>query len=214
MKILLIEDNKEISKNIKEYLELDWAIVDCFFDGVSWLDNAMQKKYDIILLDLMLPWIDWLTISRKLNGRIETPIIIITAKEDIETKLKGFDYWAVDYIVKPFDLRELDARIKVFLYKNHSILYFWEYTLDFNNRVFKKWENDILVWKTEFQILNYIFQNRSRVVSRWEIIEDVWWEDALFDSDSKLDVYISNIRSKFWKDILKTSKWYGYKFNF
>ncbi|MDD3144788.1 MAG: response regulator transcription factor [Candidatus Gracilibacteria bacterium] len=214
MKILLIEDNKEISKNIKEYLELDGAIVDCFFDGVSGLDNAMQKKYDIILLDLMLPGIDGLTISRKLNGRIETPIIIITAKEDIETKLKGFDYGAVDYIVKPFDLRELDARIKVFLYKNHSILYFGEYTLDFNNRVFKKGENDILVGKTEFQILNYIFQNRSRVVSRGEIIEDVWGEDALFDSDSKLDVYISNIRSKFGKDILKTSKGYGYKFNF
>lgn len=98
MKILLIEDNIEISENIKKYLELDWYKIDCFYDWILWLDEALIKKYDLILLDLMLPWIDGLTISRKLNWKITTPIIIISAKEDIETKLKWFEYWVIDYI--------------------------------------------------------------------------------------------------------------------
>ena len=214
MKILLIEDNKEISENIKEYFELDWAIVKCFFDWVSWLDEALIWKYDIILLDLMLPWIDGITVSRKLKWKINTPIIITTAKESIDVKLEWFENWVTDYIVKPFDLRELEARIKIALNKNTAnVVIRWDYELDFENRVFKKSWEDIKIWKTEFQILNYFYDNKSKVVSRSELIESVWWEKALFDSDGKLDVYISTIRNKLWKDILITSKWYGYKFN-
>lgn len=213
MKILLIEDNIEISENIKKYLELDWYKIDCFYDWILWLDEALIKKYDLILLDLMLPWIDGLTISRKLNWKITTPIIIISAKEDIETKLKWFEYWVIDYIVKPFDLRELEAKIKIALNRNNWVFIFWEYSFDFENRIFIKSWQELLIWKTEFQILKLLFENRNKFVSRSEIIEKIWWENALFESDSKLDVYISNIRSKFLKEILKTSKWYGYKFN-
>lgn len=213
MKILLIEDNKEVSLNIKKYLELDWYSVDCFYDWVSWFDNALIKKYDLILLDLMLPWIDGLTISKKLNWKKSTPIIIITAKEDIETKLKWFEHWVVDYIIKPFDLRELEARIKIVTNSRKNLNLFWNLFLDFENRIFKKDNIEISLWKTEFEILHLLYENKNRYVSRSEIIENIWWENALFESDSKLDVYISNIRSKFLKEILKTSKWYGYKFN-
>ena len=214
MKILLIEDNKEISESIKEYFELDWSVVNCFFDWASGLDEAVSGKYDIILLDLMLPWIDGITVSRKLKWKISTPIIITTAKESIDVKLEWFENGVTDYIVKPFDLRELEARIKIALNKNSSsVIIRWDYELDFENRVFKKSGEDIKIWKTEFQIINYFFENSSKVVSRTELIESVWWESALFDSDAKLDVYISTIRNKLWKDILITSKWYGYKFN-
>ncbi len=161
----------------------------------------------------MLPWIDGITVSRKLKWRITTPIIITTAKESIDVKLEWFDNGVVDYIVKPFDLRELEARIKIVLNKNISVVVRGDYELDFENRVFKNKGESIKVWKTEFQILNYLYENKSKVVSRTEIIEYIWWEEALFDSDAKLDVYISNIRNKLWKDILVTSKWYGYKFN-
>lgn len=214
MKILLIEDNLEISKNIKDYFELDWSKVNCFSNWLDALDEAMKNNYDIILLDLMLPGMDWITISRKLQWKINTPIIITTAKESIDVKLEWFENWVTDYIVKPFDLRELEARIKVILNKNNPVFTYLDYEFDFENRVFKKEKKDIKVWKTEFQILKYLFENKSKVVSRTEIIEEIWWERAIFDSDSKLDVYISNIRNKFWKDILKTSKWYGYKFNY
>jgi two-component system response regulator CiaR len=213
MKILLIEDNKDISKSIKEYFELDWSVVNCFYDWASWLDEAVVWKYDIILLDLMLPGIDWLTVSRKLKWKISTPIIITTAKESIDVKLEWFENWVVDYIVKPFDLRELEARIKVTLNTNNSVVVKWDYELDFENRIFKKLWEEVKVWKTEFQLLNYLYENKSRVVSRTEIIENIWWEKAIFESDAKLDVYISNIRNKFWKDILTTSKWFWYKFN-
>jgi len=214
MKILLIEDNKEIAQNIKKYFELDWYIVDCFYDGISGLDILDSKTYDVILLDLMLPWIDWITISRKLKWKINTPIIVISAKEDIDTKLKWFENWVLDYIVKPFDLRELDIRIKIVLNKNNLVFNSWNYSFDFENRIFKLSWNEINVWKTEYQILKFLFQNKNRFVSRWEIIEEIWWENSLFESDWKLDVYVSNIRSKFFKDLIKTSKWYWYKFNY
>jgi len=206
MKILLIEDNRDISLNIKKYLELDWFFVDCFYDWELWLDNAVNSKYDLILLDLMLPKIDWITISRKLQWKINTPIIIISAKEDIDTKLKWFNYWAIDYIVKPFDLRELDVRIKNILWKK-------DFSFNFDARVFiKKWE-EIKLWKTELQIIKLLYDNKSRFVSRTQIIEYVWWEKYIFLNDNKLDVYISNIRNKLWKLSIETSKWFWYKFN-
>lgn len=211
MKILLIEDNKEISNNIKQYLELDWYIVDCFYDWESWLDNAIKTKYDLILLDLMLPKIDWITISRKLQDKIKTPIIIISAKEDIETKLKWFNYWAIDYIVKPFDLRELDIRIKIILWKKD--LWKKDFSFDFESRIFSKNDIEIKLWKTEFQIIKLLYDNRTKFISRTYIIQEIWWEKHIFLNDWKLDVYISNLRNKLWKSAIETSKWFGYKFN-
>lgn len=213
MRILLIEDNKEIAKSINDYFELDWNIVNCFYDWESWIDEALLRKYDVILLDLMLPWIDGITISRKLKGKISIPIIITSAKESVDTKLQWFENGVVDYIVKPFDLRELEARIKVVLNQNDHYIVRWDYELDFENRVFKKLWEEINLWKTEYLILKFLYKNKFKVVSRTEIIEEIWWEEALFDSDAKLDVYISNIRNKLDKDILKTQKWYWYKFN-
>lgn len=213
MKVLIIEDNIEISNNIKKYLELEGYKIDVCNDWECWLDKAKQWTYDVILLDLMLPLIDWYSIAKKLHWRVFTPIIMITAKESIDDKLKWFENWAIDYIIKPFDLRELEARIKIATKKNDNIIYLWDLELDFKDRVFKNEWIEINIAKTEFEILNLLFENKERVVSRAEIIEEIWWEKALFDSDSKLDVYISTIRNKLNKNIIKTSKWIWYKFN-
>lgn len=212
MRILLIEDNKEISNNIKQYFELeDYSVTQCF-DGVTGLDEARVNSYDIILLDVMLPELDGLNLAKKLQWRVNIPIIMITAREGIEDKLKWFDAWIVDYIVKPFDLRELEARIKVILWKNKDIIIFWETELNFKDRIFKKQWISVNLTKTEVLILEYLANNRDKVLARGEIIENIWWENAIFDADPKLDVYISMIRNKLCKNIIKTSKWFWYQF--
>lgn len=210
--ILLIEDNKEISNNIKEYLELEDFIVDTAFDWEIWMDKALLKKYDLILLDLMLPEIDWLTISRKLSTKINTPIIILTAKDSIEDKLKWFETWAVDYIVKPFDLRELEVRIKTRLKKElPNQIEYSDVKINLDKREFiKKWENIHITIK-EFLIFEFLYKNKNRLLSRWDIIEYVWGKTELFDADWKLDVYISNLRKKIDKNIIETVRWVGYK---
>lgn len=212
MKVLIIEDNKEISDNISQYLQLEDFTVKQAFDGVTWLDEAREWNYDLILLDIMLPELDGINVAKKLQGRVFTPIIMMTAKEWIDDKLKGFDSWAVDYVVKPFDLRELEARIKVVLGKNQNIIVFGETELNFKDRVFTKIWVPVNLTKTEILILELLANNRERVLSRGDIIEEVWGENAIFDADPKLDVYISMIRNKLCKSIIKTSKGFGYQF--
>ena len=213
-KILLVEDNKEISNNIKDYLELEDFKVTQAFDWEVGLDAAKSKRFDLILLDLTLPEIDWITIARKLNWRVETPIIMITAKDSINQKLEWFENWAIDYIVKPFDLRELEARIKANLNISpaNSILSFWDLEINLDKREFlKSWEK-VKITTKEFLIFSFLLENKSRVCTRTDLIEYVWGADSVFEDDSKLDVYISNLRKKLDKKLIETVKWVGYRF--
>lgn len=214
-KILIIEDNKEISNNIKEYLELEKFEITQAFDWEIGLDTAKSKNFDLILLDLMLPEIDWITIARKLNWRIETPIIMITAKDSINQKLEWFKNGAIDYIVKPFDLRELEARIKANLKinSNSQKLNIWKIKIDLDKRDFIKNWKKIKITIKEFLIFNYLYENKNRICTRSDLIEYAWGSESLFENDSKLDVYISNLRKKLDKQIIETVKWVGYKIN-
>jgi len=210
-KILILEDNIEISNNIKEYLELEGFDVIQTFDGEEWYYEIKTNKYDLILLDLMLPKIDWNTIARKISGKVEAPIIMITAKYSIDQKLEWFKNWAIDYIVKPFDLRELEARINANL-NNNSKLEIRNLKIDLDKREFlKDWKKINLTTK-EFLIFSYLYENKNRVCTRTDLIEYVWWDDSLFEDDAKLDVYISNLRRKLDKKLIETVKWVGYKF--
>lgn len=212
-KILLIEDNKEISDSIKEYLELEDFSVRQIFRWDDWLDEALMSVYDLVLLDVMLPWIDGFRIAEKLSRKIDTPILMITAKDSIDDKLEWFNHWVVDYIVKPFDLRELEARIGVILSKNwtKNIFEFKNITLDIEHRVFTKNNEEVKLTQKEFLILEYLLNNKWNPIARTDIIEHLWWGDSLFEWDGKLDVYISNLRKKFDKELIETIKWFGYK---
>ena len=212
-RILLIEDNKEISNNIKEYLTLENFEIIQAFDGETWFNEAVFQKYDLILLDLMLPKIDWITVAKKLSKKINTPIIIITARDALSQKLEWFESGAIDYIVKPFDLRELEARIKAHLHlKNSNIIEFKNLQIDLEKREFIKENNQIKITTKEYLIFKYLYENQSRDCTRTDIIEYVWWWEDLFTEDAKLDVYISNLRRKLNKKLIETVKWVGYKF--
>jgi DNA-binding response OmpR family regulator len=218
-KILLVEDNKDISRNIKEYLELEGYDVIQAFDGELWIEKATKDDFDLILLDLMLPEVDGISIARRVVAKKWTPIIMITARESVGDKLLGFETGAVDYLVKPFDLRELHARIMVHIknnsrdssvFNNNDEFIVWEIHINLKKHEFTKWGQDIHLTQKEFLIMDKLISLKDQVVSRSDIIEYLWWGDSLFDGDNKLDVYISNIRSKLWKQIIKTVKWVGY----
>jgi len=216
-KLLLIEDNKEISENIKSYLELEDYKVDTAFSWDIGIDKALVWNYDLILLDLMLPVIDGFSVCEKLSRKISAPIIMITAKDSIDDKLKWFETGTLDYIVKPFDLRELDARINTILNRvdwiSWDVFKFEDLEISIKNRVFKKDGKDINITQKEFLILEALFNNIKAGISRTDIIDHVWGESSMFDWDAKLDVYISSIRSKLSKTLIKTIKWFWYRIN-
>lgn len=213
-KILLVEDNKQIANNIKTYLELEneFEVISCD-DGENGLFLAKTNDYDAILLDLMLPWIDGKTICRKLRNEKNTPVIIITAKSQLEDKLDLFEVGADDYLVKPFDLEELLARLKAVLRRGviDQLFTFKDIEINFpKKRVFKS-KKEVHLTLKEFQILEILVQNRGVSMSRTDLITYLRGEDSIRDSDEKLDVYICNIRKKLDKNLIETVKGFGYR---
>ncbi len=219
-KILLIEDNREISQNIKEYLELEHFHVTQAFDGETGIERATREDYDMILLDLMLPGVDGVSIARRVRLKKGTPIIMITARESLSDRLEWFEVGAVDYLVKPFHLKELYARILVHIGKkqplssweeNSTLIHIGNIDIDLAKHTFFKEAQEIHLTQKEFLIFEKLLLEKERVVTRGDIIEYLWGENGLFEGgDNKLDVYISNIRAKLGKNIIKTIKSVGY----
>ena len=164
----------------------------------------------------MLPWVDWITIAKTIRSvHPETPILIMTAKWELEDKLEGFEVGADDYLVKPFDLEELEARVLALAKRlpQKEELAFWDIVLDRNQKKVFKWGEELKLSLKEFQILEMLMLNQWVAVSRLDIIEEIWWGEAWFEEDWKLDVYLSTIRRKVWKDYIETIKWFWYRMN-
>ncbi|MDD5377308.1 MAG: response regulator transcription factor [Candidatus Gracilibacteria bacterium] len=215
MKALLIEDNREISKNIKRYLELDSWTVDIAFDGQTGLDTALREDYDIILLDGMLPMMDGFEVCRKVQEKKDTPIIMITARDELSDTITGLESGADDYLVKPFDLKELETRMFAVLRRTKKKAFkeivYDDIVINLQKRSVRKNGKVVHIPLKEFLILEYLITNEGTAVSRADIIGYVWGGESLFESD-KLDVYISNLRKKLSPDIIETIKGYGYIF--
>ena len=216
MQILVIEDNKTIANNIKKYLELDNNSVFIAENGLYGLEVARKNDFDIIVLDLMLPGLEWEKVCAEIKKEKDIPVIMTTAKWQLEDKLEWFNVWADDYLVKPFDLEELEARIKVLTKRRQgdsNAIKKWNITIDIQNRKVLKWTKEVKLTVKEYNILEYLVKNIWVPLSRTDIIQEIWWWDSLFDDDWKLDVYISTIRRKLGKDIIETVKGFGYKVN-
>lgn len=213
MKILVVEDNKEIAENLKNYLELEeWTSVTLEHSWDSGLDRALNNNFDIILLDVMLPVIWGFRIAEKIKSKKETPIIMITAKDTVEDTIAGLKSGADDYIVKPFDLGELEARIEAVMRRiKTTATKIWDLEIDLKKRKFIKSGVEITLTQKEFLIVEYLLNNKGQPVSRTDIIENIWGEESIWENDSKLDVYMSNIRSKLGKELISTVKWFGYE---
>jgi len=220
MKILLVEDDKIIWENIKEYLE------DAGFN-VDWIQNwkqayikALEYDYDLIILDVMLPEKNGFLIAKDLRKlKVKTPIIFLTAKEDLESKEKGFLYWWDDYIVKPFSLKELLLRIRSILKRvKHqeeiNILKYDDVVLNQDTKEVFRWKEKIELTPKEFRILEMLLLNQGKVVSKEDLLNDIWW----YNNDIYSDVvrtHIKMLRDKLnkWgkKDIISTIRGIGFK---
>lgn len=199
--IYSVEDDHEISNLIRIALEKSDFEVRSFDDGESFLKTFEVKKPNLILLDLMLPGIqgdEILKIIRKDISNDKIPIVILSAKSLLEDRITGLNNGADDYIVKPFNIKELISRINVhyrkFL-KDKYIIKINEYTLDFKNEQFFKYDSLIDLTSNEFKILKYLFLKQGNVVSRDELYNQIWGTNNKNNSRS-VDMHIKSLREK------------------
>jgi len=226
MRILVVDDEKLLVKGITFNLENDGYQVDGAYDGQQALELFSQNTYDLIILDLMLPVYDGLSVCRKIRETSDVPVIMLTAKGEGSDKLLGFEYGADDYMTKPFDILELKARMKVILKRTNkprgdehseSILTAKDLKVDLIKRtVHVRDENPELTAK-EFDLFVMLMKNVGKVFSRDELLEQVWGYGYPGDIRT-VDVHIRRIREKVEKDDASPeyimTKWgVGYYFN-
>lgn len=213
MKVLIIEDNKAIAENIQKYLVLEDIESKVAHHGIFGLEIAKKQDFDVIILDLMLPGIDGIQICKQLKQIKDIPIIMATAKGELEDKLEGFEVGADDYLVKPFDLEELVARLRALTQRvqKNNIFTIWNLNIDLEAKVIHRKDKKILLPIKEFTLLELLLVNKGIAISRTEIIEEIRGEDTIFKNDGKLDVYISNLRKKLGKNFITTVKGFWYK---
>ena len=207
MRILVVEDEKKINDVIVKTLKKEKYGVDSCFDGEEALDYIFSVEYDIILLDIMLPKKNGFEVMESMRKKgIKTPVLFLTARDQIEDRVKGLDLGADDYLVKPFAFEELLARIRVVLRKNSvsgedsgNILKIANLTLDCNKHEVFRDEISIKLSAKEFSILEYMMRNKGRVVSKEKIEEHVW--DFDYEGGSNIvEVYIKFLRKKIDND--------------
>lgn len=215
MRILIIEDEKELAENLKSYLIKKGDAVDLSFNGEEGQYLAESEPYDALVLDLMLPDTDGLKICQNLrNQGKKIPILILTAKSSLEERVAGLNAGADDYLVKPFALVELEARLEALIRRNQSegktLLRTKNLTLDPQKHEVRLNDKKINLSPKEFAILEMLLRRQDQVVTRSMIMEHVW--DYNFDSLSNIvDVFVTTLRKKIGKDLIKTVHGIGYK---
>lgn len=195
MRVLIIEDNPDILANIGDYLQNKGHIPDFAEDGISGLHLATVNKYDAIVLDLMLPGIDGLDVCRKLRreAMLNTPVLMLTARDSLQDKLIGFEAGGDDYLTKPFALAELEARLQALVrrldHQDSQILQVADLQFDTQTLSIKRAGQTIQLRPTTRKILALLMKHSNRVVSRSEIEHAIWGEDMPEGDSLRAHIY-------------------------
>jgi len=223
MKILIVEDNLELSKNIDSYLAKEGNICETAHTYNEAIDKVVSFSYDVIILDLMLPDGNGIDVIKVLNSQTsESGVLIVSAKNSLDDKLAGLDLGADDYITKPFHLSELNARVKAVYrrkyFNNKKILECKEILVDIDACEVKVNGKPVELTKKEYEILVYFISNQNRVVTKQSIAEHLWGDQAdFYDSFDFVYQHIKNLRKKIIHagggDYITTIYGMGYKFN-
>ena len=201
MNILIIEDEYSLADAVAETLKNENFNVCIKTNGEDGEDEALTENYDLILLDVMLPKKNGFEILRYLRrGKIKTPVIMLTAKSEIDDKLNGLEHGADDYITKPFSMRELLARVKAVLKRTKNIedtelLEFKDLSLDLKNAKLKCKDNEIQISGKELELLEQLLLNKNQILSRESLLERIWGYDSEAEYNN-VEVYITFIRRK------------------
>lgn len=222
MKILVIEDEKSLVQSIETYLSKTGFIVESACDFRSAYEKIDLYSYDIILLDITLPYgngLDLISLIKEINP--ETGIIIISAKDSLDDKIKGLDLGSDDYLTKPFYLSELNSRINALIrrrrFKGSGKVIFNEITIDFDEKTARVGDEKIPLTKKEFELLLYFISNKNRVVTKESIAGHLWGDDIdSIDSFDFIYTHLNNLRRKIRQcggnDYVQTMYGMGYKF--
>ena len=217
MRILVVEDEKKVASFIKRGLEQESYAVDIVHDGEEGEHYARVNDYDAIILDIMLPKKNGLDVLKDLReAGVDTPVILLTARDSVEDRVKGLNLGADDYLVKPFAFEELIARLNVMMRRGGSgipVLKFADLSLDPATRKAKRGDKEVELTVKEYALLEYLLRNPNRVLTRALIAEHVW--DQSFDSETNVvDVYINHLRAKIDSDpskrLIHTVRGVGY----
>lgn len=213
--IVCIEDDKNIREMIEYGLSSLGLVIKTFEKGSDYFESNI--KPNLVLLDLMLPEENGEDILKKIRKTSNIPVIVITAKNSELDKIKLFNLGADDYVVKPFSIMELNARINAILRrtnfqnKNEDVLNFLDFTVYKDLYTVKKNDEEIILTKKEFLILVYLLENKNIIIKREKLLDIVWGLDYIGESRT-LDVHIASLRSKLGIDCIKTIRGIGYKF--
>lgn len=219
MKILLVEDDKETAYTIKEELEKSY-VVDVAFKGGDGEFQAYVNEYDLIILDLVLPDISGIEVCQKIrkNG-VKTPILMLTGQNDIQKKVIALDSGIDDYVIKPFDMSELLARVRALLRRApdtfiSNVISIDNLEMDLNRKLVTRGNKLIPLRRKEFDLLEYLMRNLGKILTRTMILDHVW-EDFDSPGTNTIDVHIKYLRDRidrpFDKKLIKTVHGLGYK---
>lgn len=221
MRILVVEDEHKIANSIKKGLTQEGFAVDVAYEGTEGLDLATSEQYDVMILDLMIPGIDGKTICKKMRAlHIHTPVLMLTAKGELDDKVEGLNSGADDYLVKPFAFAELIARIKALTRRPRQVL---TQTLAVGNLtldtvLFEVFRNHqpVSLSRKEYSLLEYLMRHPKQIVTKDQIIANVWDYDADILPNT-VEVYIGYLRQKIdkafphEKPLIHTMRGFGYK---
>jgi DNA-binding response OmpR family regulator len=221
MRILIVEDEHKIANSIRQGLSQESYAVDVVYDGTKGYDFASTEDYDLIILDRMLPGMDGLTICKKLREKqIHTPILMLTARGQLEEKISGLDTGADDYMTKPFAFSELLARVRALARRpkvsTGAILKVSDLTLDPVSFNVSRGKSQISLSNKEYSLLHYLMQHKEKIITKEQIINHVWNYDADVLPNS-VEVYIKHLRDKIDKpfsqlpNLIHTIRGFGYK---
>lgn len=221
MRILVVEDEHKIANSIKKGLEQEFYAVDVAYDGIEGYDLASTEEYDVIVLDLMLPGMDGMEICCKLRTeKNHTPILILTAKGQLEDKVNGLNSGADDYLVKPFAFEELLARIRALIRRPKkaaaTILVYDDLSINTLNYEVKRGDKLINLSNKEFALLEYLMRHPRQIFTKDQIIGHVWNYDADVLPNT-VEVYIGYLRNKIDRPfsnkpaLIHTVRGFGYK---
>lgn len=219
MTILVVEDEYKITKFIQRGLEMEHYTVDVAYDGEEALNKLGVNDYDLVILDLMLPKKDGIEVCKEIREKkIDAPVIMLTARDTIEDRIRGLDQGADDYIVKPFAFGELLARIRALLRREktvkRSVLQISDLILDPATHEVTRAEKPLTLTSKEYRLLDYFMRRPGQVCTRTMIGEHIWGYNFI-DSSNVIDVSVSNLRKKvdgeFPLQLIKTVRNVGYK---
>jgi two-component system response regulator MprA len=218
MRILVVEDDAKMAELLRRGLSKEGHSVDLAGDGPEGLEKGQSLPFDAIVLDVMLPGLDGLSVARRLrSGGTRTPILMLTARDSVPDVVRGLDVGADDYLTKPFSFEVLSARLRVIARRiageSGSMLQVAELTLDTRTHEVHRSGRPIVLTRTEFVLLEHLMRRAGRVVSRNDLIEAVWGIDRDVESNT-LDVFIFQLRSKLEAGgasrLIQTVRGFGY----